>query len=100
MPGGTLRMISELQSDLDQSVRMRFGSRANDARVKRATAALQANGITVLRAADAAEANRIAVGLIPDGSKVYHGASQTLDVTGITAAIEGSVRFEPLRHKI
>ena len=50
--------------------------------VQRTTAALEANGITVLRARDAAEAKRIVLDLIPDGSQVHHGASQTLEVTG------------------
>ena len=44
-----------------------FATLADDARVARAAAALEANGITVLRAADAADAKRIVLALIPDG---------------------------------
>jgi YkgG family uncharacterized protein len=93
-------MVTELQPDLDRSVRRRFGTPADDARVERTTAALQANGISVLRAPDVAEARRIVVGLIPDGSEVHHGASQSLEVSGITDAIEKSGRYEPLRLRI
>jgi hypothetical protein len=93
-------MIMELQSELERSIGRRFGVVADDARVKRATTALEANGISVVRAADAAAAKRIVLGLIPDGSQVHHGASQTLEVTGITEAIEKSGRYEPVRPQI
>ena len=93
-------MVAELQPTPEGSINRRFGRAADEPTVKRAAAALEANGMKVLRAADAAEAKRIVLGLIQDGAQVYHGASQTLDVTGITAAIEGSQRFEPIRPKI
>ena len=54
----------------------------------RTAAALEANGISVLRAADAAEAKRIVLGLIPDGSQVHHGASESLEASGIIDEIE------------
>ena len=60
--------------DLDRSVSTRFAKLADDAQVRRAAAALEANGINVLRAADAAEAKRVVLDLIPDGSQVHHGA--------------------------
>ena len=66
----------------------------------RTAAALEANGITVLRAADAEEAKRIVLGLIPDGSQVYHGASESLEAAGITDEVEKSGRYEPLRPRI
>lgn len=90
-------MIAELQPDLDRSITRQFGTLASDQRVKRTAAALEANEITVLRAADAAEAKRIVLGFIPDGSHVHHGASQTLEVSGITEAIENSGRYVPIR---
>ena len=93
-------MISELGSDLDPSLVRQFGMVADDARVSRATAALQANGITVLRAGDAEEARRIVLGLIPEGSHVHHGASQTLQVTGIIDAIDKSGQYEALRPRL
>jgi len=93
-------MVAELQPEPKGSINDRFGRAPDEASVKRAAAALETNGMTVLRAADAAEAKRIVLGLIPDGAQVYHGASRTLDVTGLTAAIEGSQRYEPIRPKI
>jgi hypothetical protein len=85
--------------DLDQSVRTRFAALADDARVQRATAALEANGITVLRAADAVEAKRTVLDLIPDGSQIHHGASESLDAAGITHEIETSGRYEDIRSR-
>jgi LUD domain len=93
-------MISELEPALDPSVIRRFGSRADDARVKRTTAALEANGIKVLRAANAAEAKEIVLALIPDGAQVHHGASKSLEVSGIIDAVDTSGRYEHLRPKL
>src|SRR3989442_10423941 len=72
-------MTLELETDLDRSIRRRFGTLADDARVRRTATALEANGMSVLRAADAADAKRIVLGLIPDASQVYHGASESLE---------------------
>ena len=93
-------MITEPQPDLDGSLSRRFGTVAEEAQAKRTAAALEANGIEVLRAADAAEAKRIVLGLIPDGSQVHHGASESLEASGITDEIEKSGRYEPLRPRI
>jgi hypothetical protein len=90
----------ELQIKLDPSVRREFGSPASEARVTRTASALEANGISVLRAAHAADAKRIVLQLIPDGSQVYHGASRSLEVSGIIDAIENSGRFDPVRPRI
>lgn len=93
-------MITELTPDLDRSLNRRFATLADDARVRRTTAALEANGISVLRARDAAEAKRIVLGLIPDGAQVHHGASETLVVSGITDELEKSGRFDAVRPRI
>src|SRR5438309_7309046 len=93
-------MINELEPTLDRSMSLRWGTRADEARVQRTIAALEANGIRVLRAADAAEAKRIVLDLIPDGSQVYHGASQSLEAAGITAEIEKTGRYSPIRPRI
>src|SRR5207253_6192123 len=68
--------------------------------VERTTAALEENGINVIRAEDGAEAKDIVLGLIPNGSQVHHGASVSLDMTGITHEIETSGRYEALRPRI
>jgi hypothetical protein len=74
----------------------RFERPASEASVRRATAALEANGITVLRARNAAEARRIVLELVPEGSEVHHGASQSLEVTGISQELETSGHYEPI----
>ena len=93
-------MIAELLPNVDPEIVRRFGTQVDDTRVRRATAALEANGISVLRAANAAEAKRIVLGLVPDGSQVHHGASLSLDVAGITNEIDESGRYEPVRPRI
>ena len=92
-------MLKEVEVDPDGSLTRRWGVRADDVRVKRTMAALEANGITVLRASDAA-AKRMVLDLIPDASTVHQGASQTLDVLGITYEIEKSGRYAALRPRI
>ena len=93
-------MITQPHPTLDRSVSRRFATLADEASVTRTAAALEANGITVLRATDAAEAKRLVLGLIPDGAEVHHGASQTLESTGITEALEESGRYDPVRPRI
>jgi hypothetical protein len=93
-------MITQFRTDLERSISRRFGTVADEARVKRTAAALEANGISVLRTANKAEAKRTVLDLIPDGSQVYHGASQTLAVTGITDELEQSGRYDPVRPRI
>jgi len=98
--GRRRRMLKEVEFDPDESLTRRWGTRADDVRVKRAMAALQANGIAVLRASDAAAAKRFVLDLIPVASPVHQGASQTLDVLGITYEIEKSGRYAALRPRI
>jgi len=93
-------MIKDVEVDPDGSLTRRWGTRADDVRVKRTMAALEANGITVLRASDAAAARRIVLDLIPDASPVHQGASQTLDVLGVSYEIERSGRYAALRPRI
>jgi hypothetical protein len=88
------------EAAVERSISRRFATLADKARLMRTAAALEANGMTALRAGNAADAKRIVLGLIPDGAAVHHGASQTLDVTGIAAALDQSGRYEPLRPRI
>jgi L-lactate utilization protein LutC len=73
---------------------------ADEDSVQRTAAALEKNGMTVLRATDAAAARRIVIDLVPEGSQVNHGASHTLDATGITAALDESGRYEALGPRV
>src|SRR2546423_8024985 len=97
---GDLRVIKEVEVDLDGALARRWGTRADDVRVKRTMAALEANGVRVVRASDGAAAKRLVLDLIPDASPVHQGASQTLDVLGITYEIEKSGRYAALRPRI
>jgi hypothetical protein len=92
--------MTQVQPDLDKTPSRRFAVPAEDARVRRTAAALEANGITVLRAADSAAAKRLVLDLIPAGSQVHQGASQSLQDSGIAEEIESSGRYEPLRPRI
>jgi hypothetical protein len=93
-------MVTELSPELDRSLDRRFATLAEDRRVSRTIAALEGNGFTVLRAANAAEAKSVVLGLIPDGAQVNHGASETLDATGITETLDHSGRFDAIRPRI
>ena len=93
-------MIAELKPLHAADAARRFATRADEATVKRTAAALEGNGISVLRASNAAEAKRIVLGLIPAGSQVHHGASQTLTATGITDTFEESGDYEFLRPRL
>ena len=92
-------MTTELQPELD-SLNRRFATAADEARVARAAAALEANGITAIRAANSAEAKRIVMGLLPAGAQVHQGASQSLQETGIADEILNSDRYEALHPRI
>jgi hypothetical protein len=98
-PEEAFTFITQLRPDL-QSGDRQFNTRPNETRVRRTAAALEANGMTVLRAADSPEAKRIVLGLIPDGSQVHHGASQTLEVIGITDELENSGRYDAVRPRM
>jgi len=90
----------EVQPELDSAVRGRFAVPAEETRVRRTAAALEAKGITVVRARNSAEAKRIVLDLIPAGSQVHQGASQSLDAAGITDEIDRSGRYQALRPRV
>jgi hypothetical protein len=92
-------VTAEVQLDENESAEDRFATLAEGDRVTRTAAALEANGIRALRAGNGAEAKRIVLDLIPDGSQVHSGASQSLDVSGITDEVEGSSRYDALRPR-
>ena len=78
----------------------RYAEPADDARLRRAARALEANGFTVLIAQDGAEARRLVLDLLPDGAEVHQGASETLDRIGVTEEIATSGRFDALRPRL
>jgi LUD domain len=88
------------EPDLGRSMSRRWGAKADDVRVKRTIAALEANGITAVRAADLAEAKQLVLDLVPEGSEVHSGASRSLERSGITSEIELSGGYQALRPRI
>jgi L-lactate utilization protein LutC len=93
-------MLTTSPPDTNLSVSRRFATLADEERLARAAAALEANGMTVLPARDAEDAKRIVLGLVPAGAEVHHGASETLEVTGIATELDQAGRYEPLRPRI
>ncbi|HSS94846.1 MAG TPA: LUD domain-containing protein [Candidatus Dormibacteraeota bacterium] len=93
-------MIDELTADMDPSLRSQYGRAKSAAEVDRTAGALEKNGFVVRRAATSGEAKEVVLSLIPSGAEVLHGASQTLQLTGITEAIERSERYRPIRPRI
>ncbi|WP_426977888.1 LUD domain-containing protein [Pseudarthrobacter sp. O4] len=91
--------MSEVQP-LNSTLGRGFSAPAEEVRVTRTAAALESNGITVLRAPNSAEAKRTVLDLIPAGSQVHHGASQSLEASGIAEEIESSGRYESLRSRV
>ena len=90
-------MITERSVDSSLSG---YAALADEDRVARTAAALEANGIGVLHATDAREARRIVLDLIPEGAQVHHGASVSLDASGIAREIESSDRYAALKPRI
>lgn len=77
----------------------RFARFPDEAVIQRTASALRAKGYEVRIADDLAEARRLIVELVPEGSEVSQGASQTLDQLGVTAEIEESGRYDAIRPR-
>ncbi len=90
-------MPSDVETAMDPEVRARYASLADATAVDATARALEGNGMTVLRAENGAAAKGLVLDLVPPGQHVHHGASQTLEATGIIDAIENSGEFQPLR---
>ena len=90
-------MIDELATNADTALTARYGRAKSPAEVDATADALAKNGFIVRRAANAAEANEIVLSLIPEGAEVHHGASKTLEFSGIAAALDDPERYKPLR---
>jgi hypothetical protein len=100
VPAGADWSIDQGSSERGESSNGRFSTVADETRVQRTAAALEANGFTVLRAADGAQAARIVLNLIPSGSEVHQAASLTLEASGITDEVEQSGRYDAVRPRI
>jgi len=76
-----------------------FGRRASDDRIERTADALRAKGYAVHVVANGDEARNVVLDLLPEGAEVGQGASETLELTGITEAIEESGRYDAVRKR-
>jgi len=74
-----------------------FGRLATDEEIARAVAALEQNGIRTIVVPDAATAKATVLGLLPEGSEVFDGSSQTLETLGLSEAIRSSPHLQPVR---
>ncbi len=74
-----------------------FGERADDATIERTAAGLRAKGYAVHVVEDGDEARRVILGILPEGAEVGQGASQTLELIGVTQEIEESGRYDAVR---
>ncbi|MEU2230157.1 LUD domain-containing protein [Streptomyces vietnamensis] len=73
---------------------------AADERLERVAAALRANGFAAEVLDDAAEARTRVKELIPEGSSVLTGASETLRLSGIDEDINDSGQYDAVRPRI
>lgn len=78
----------------------RWTATATDEQLERATRALNANNVEAVVVDTADEARDYVLSLIPEGSEVHSGASETLKEIGITEALESSGRYDALRPRV
>ena len=76
-----------------------FTDPASAPRLERAAAALTANGFTAEILDDAAAARARVAELIPEGASVFTAASETLQLSGIDADINGSGRYQAVKAR-
>ena len=77
-----------------------FADPAPAERLERAAAALTAHGFTVEILDDAAAARARVKDLIPEGSSVFTGASETLRLSGIEEDINASGQYRAVRPRV
>ena len=77
-----------------------FADPAPAERLERAAAALTAHGFTVEILDDAAAARSRIKELIPEGTSVFTGASETLRLSGIEEDLNASGRYQAVRPRV
>ena len=76
-----------------------FARIADRSALERAVSGLARRGFDARLVGSAAEARDIVLGLIPEGSEVGEGATQTIDRIGVSAAVEQGDRFVAIRPR-
>ena len=77
-----------------------FNHLASDDQIKKTVQALEANGIRTIVVETGEEARASVLSMIPAGTEVFNPPSHTLDQIGLTADIESSASFQPLRSRL
>ena len=77
-----------------------FARLASDEHIATAVAALTANGMETLVVESGAEARSRVLDLLPEGALVFTAMSRTLDTLGLSADINESSRYIPLRPQL
>ncbi len=76
-----------------------FGVLAGQDTIKKAMAALNANGIKTILAGNGDEAKKIALGLIPPGSEIMNMSSVTVNSIGLADELNESGKYDSVRKK-
>jgi LUD domain len=79
---------------------LEFEHPADRARLERTAAALASRGIQAQVADSGKEARRLALEAIPPGAEVHVALSETMRELGITAELEQSGRYDPVRPRL
>lgn len=72
---------------------------ASDEAINTAAKSLETNGFKVEIVNNLDEAKTAVLGMIPEGSDVFTGASETLRLTGLTEELNESGKYDPVRAK-
>ena len=77
-----------------------FASLSSNEQIATAVAALTANGMTAEVVDNGAEARSRVLDLLPEGAEVFTSMSRTLDMLGLSEAINDSTRYKPVRPQL
>jgi len=77
-----------------------FARLASDEQIATAVAALTARGMAAEAFESGAEARSRVLDLLPQGAEVFTSMSRTLDTLGLSAAINESPRYNPVRPQL
>ena len=77
-----------------------FARLASEEQITTAVAALITNGMAAEAVESGAEARQRVLDLLPEGTEVFTSMSRTLDTLGLSAAINDSSRYHPLRPQL
>ncbi|MBI4092585.1 MAG: LUD domain-containing protein, partial [Candidatus Kerfeldbacteria bacterium] len=78
----------------------RFAQLADDARLEKTVAALQANGLNAMVVANGQAAKQKALELIPAGAEVFTMTSQTIEQVGLAKELNESGQYVSVRERL